>query len=54
MWNSRGISVLPFAKSMVHKYQGHPSILSIKEKYKDLNFSISSVSLSNLQNELNS
>ena len=39
---------------MGHKYQGHPSTLAVKEKYKDLNFSFSSISLSNLQNELNS
>ena len=32
----------------VQKYQRHPSIFAIKEKYKDLNFSFSSVSLSNL------
>ena len=36
----------------VQKYQRHPSIFAIKEKYKDLNFSFSSVSLSNLRNEL--
>ena len=38
----------------VHKYQSHPSIFAIKEKYKGLNFSFSRVSLSNLQNELKS
>ena len=32
----------------VQKYQRHPSIFAIKEKYKDLNFSFSSLSLSNL------
>ena len=37
-----------------HKYQRHPSIIAIKEKYKDLNFYFSSVSLSNLQKELKS
>ena len=37
-----------------HKYQRHPSILTIKEKYKNMNFYFSSVSLSSLQNELKS
>ena len=41
----------PFLKE-VHKYQSHSSILAIKEKYEDLIFSFSIVSLSNLQNEL--
>ena len=35
----------------VHKYQRHPGIFAIKEKYKTLNFSFSNLSLSNLQNE---
>ena len=38
----------------MHNYQRHPSILVIKKKYKDLNFSFSRVSLSNLRNELKS
>ena len=38
----------------MHKYQRHPGILAIKAKYKDLNFSFSSVNLCNLQNELTS
>ena len=36
----------------VHQYDRHPSKFEVAEKYKDLNFSFSSVSLSNLQNEL--
>lgn len=35
----------------VHKYQKHPSILAIKEKYKDLNVCFSCVNFSNLQDE---
>ena len=35
-----------------HKYQRHPSIFGLKENYKDLNFSFSSLSISNLQHEL--
>ena len=35
----------------VHKYQRHPGILAIKEKYKDMKFSFSSVGLSDLENE---
>ena len=35
----------------VHKYQKHPSILAIKEKYKELNFCFSCVNFSNLQDE---
>ena len=42
---------VPFVKAVL-KYQGHCSILAIKEKHKDLNFSFYCVSLSNLQNEL--
>ena len=38
----------------VNKHQRHPSIFAIKENDKNLNFSVSSVSLSNLQNELKS
>ena len=37
-----------------HKYQKHPSVLEIKEKYKDLNFSFSSLSSFNLKNKLKS
>ena len=40
--------------NVVHKYQIHPSILGIKEKYKDLYSLFSSVSLSNSKNELKS
>lgn len=36
----------------VHKYQRHPSILTIKGKYKNLTFSFPSVSLTNLQTDL--
>ena len=38
----------------VHKYLRHPNIHAVREKYKDLNFSFSSVSLLNLQKELKS
>ena len=34
------------ALQAVHKYQRHPSLLAIREKYKDLNFSFSNVNLS--------
>ena len=34
-----------------HKYQRHPSIIAIKEKYKDLNFSFSRVNLPILHND---
>ena len=37
-----------------NKYQRHPSLLKIKEKYRYLNFSFCNVCLSNLQNELKS
>ena len=35
----------------VHKYQRHPGIFAIKEKYKDVKFSFSNVGLSDLENE---
>ena len=43
--------VKPVLKA-AHKHQRHPSEFAVAEKYKDLNFSFSRVSLSNLQNEL--
>ena len=36
----------------VHKYKRHPSIFTIKGKYKNLTFSFPSVSLTNLQTDL--
>ena len=52
MFDTNGIQN-PVRKAM-HKYQSHPGILAIKEKYKDMNFSFSIVSLPNLENELKS